>query len=495
MNTRILEDGEKGMQPASFDYAQLDATTAAFVGARTGEIRALVRRSAQDIIEIGAKLIEVKERLPHGAFGQWLESEFGWSWDTAGNFMRVAGKFRNFRNIDGFAPSALYLLAAPSTPETAVEEAVTAAANGTAVSYSQAREIVARHKEPEAALRPIETEAPKGDAEPVSSRFACPECGEIFGREVWHCPYCDHHWDAGRRDCANCHHPRPTPTEARAINELREAAPDLFEDVVSGKKNIPWARRVLAERQSMERAQQRAEEPTAEMPTNVRLMVGDALNIDLPDESVDVIITSPPYNLGDEEWPMGGHGREAREGIGYEDALGDEPYQEWQLHVLDELYRVAKPGASLFYNHKARTRGGVLYHPLTWLQHVRGWTLRQEIIWDREVTHNHSATLFWPVDERIYWFTKGPPALAESVGMSTVWRFHGPQPYTWHPAPFPEELPRRCLQAIGGRGLTVLDPFAGSCTTIKVAAGMGHESIGVDISADYIARARAEHGW
>lgn len=166
------------------------------------------------------------------------------------------------------------------------------------------------------------------------------------------------------------------------------------------------------------------------------------------------------------------------------------------MAVLEELYRVARPGASLFYNHKTRTREGVLLHPLTWLARVKGWTLRQEIVWDREVTHNHAATLFWPVDERIYWLTKGRPSLyGASVGMPSVWRFHGPQPYTWHPAPFPEELPRRCLLAIGGKGLVVLDPFAGSCTTVKGAAEMGHEAIGVEQKAEYLARAREEYGW
>lgn len=279
---------------------------------------------------------------------------------------------------------------------------------------------------------------------------------------------------------------------------IQEAAPDLAADIRAGKTNIPWARRVLAERESQARAKERQEAVPQAAAGNpaVRLLVGDALNLDLPDESVDVIITSPPYNLGNESWPMGGHEREERQGIGYEDALADEPYQEWQLAVLEELFRVARPGASLFYNHKTRTRKGVLLHPVTWLVGVKGWTIRQEIVWDREVTHNHAATLFWPVDERVYWLTKGKPALhGGSVGMPSVWRFHGPQPYTWHPAPFPEELPRRCLQAIGGTGLVVLDPFAGSCTTVKVAAEMGHEAIGVDQKGEYLARAREEYGW
>lgn len=268
-----------------------------------------------------------------------------------------------------------------------------------------------------------------------------------------------------------------------------------LEGVADGRTSVRYARRVLAGQQSAERAERRAQEPGTAGPENVRLMVGDAAALDLPDESVDVIITSPPYNLGDEDWPMGGHGRDERRGIGYEDAMSDEAYQAWQLCVLAELYRVARPGASLFYNHKPRTRDGRLLHPMAWLGRVEGWTLRQEIVWDREVTHNHSASLFWPVDERVYWLTKGAPTLAGSIGMPTVWRFHGPRPYTWHPAPFVEELPRRCLQAVGGEGLTVLDPFAGSCTTVKVAAEMGHVAIGVDRCEEYLARARVDYGW
>jgi len=279
--------------------------------------------------------------------------------------------------------------------------------------------------------------------------------------------------------------------------KLADEAPDLLEGVRAGTLSIPYAMRKLGEGKAAARAQERRNAPAPTKTNTPRLMVGDAAALDLPTESVDVIITSPPYNLGNESWPMAGHGRERREkGIGYEDARQDDEYQSWQLCVLDELYRVAKPGASLFYNHKTRTRDGVLLHPMAWLGKVRGWTLRQEIIWDREVTHNHSATLFWPIDERVYWLTKGKPALyGGSIGMPTVWRFHGPQPYTWHPAPFAEELPRRCLLAIGGSELVVLDPFAGSCTTLKVALDMGHRAIGVDCEAAYLDRARVEYEW
>ncbi len=87
---------------------------------RTGEIKTLMKRAAQDIIDIGQKLIEVKLRLGHGHFQSWTRHEFGWSYETAARFMRVADQFKTVNLTDmSIAPSALYLLAAPSTPEPA----------------------------------------------------------------------------------------------------------------------------------------------------------------------------------------------------------------------------------------------------------------------------------------------------------------------------------------------------------------------------------------
>lgn len=221
-----------------------------------------------------------------------------------------------------------------------------------------------------------------------------------------------------------------------------------------------------------------------------------AEDLPLENDTVDIIITSPPYNLGKENWPMGGDGRRERSaGIGYGDDLSEDEYQTWQVVCLNEMYRVAKEGASLFYNHKVRNRDGHGIHPIEWIIQSF-WTFRQEIIWDRGSTHNHNPVYFWPHDERIYWLTKGPPRLPKrAIGQPTIWRFHGPVADTWHPAPFHEELPRRCLEATAQPGMTVLDPFMGSGTTCKVALSFGCYAIGVDICQDYIDMARKEHGW
>ena len=63
-----------------------------------------------------------------------------------------------------------------------------------------------------------------------------------------------------------------------------------------------------------------------------------------------------------------------------------------------------------------------------------------------------------------------------------------------HPAPFPEELPRRCIRLYSFAGDTVLDPFAGSGTTMKVARELGRNSIGYEINPDYIPIIREKIG-
>lgn len=129
-----------------FDYNNLDLETRVIVQQRTSEIKSLMKRAAQDIIEIGQKLIEVKTKLRHGAFGDWLKLEFDWSDNTAHRFIQVAKSFGQIPQIGDFAPSALYLLAENSTPEFAREEAIARADSGEAITYSTAKTIVEFHK-------------------------------------------------------------------------------------------------------------------------------------------------------------------------------------------------------------------------------------------------------------------------------------------------------------------------------------------------------------
>lgn len=132
-----------------FDYGTLDMETRVVVQQKTGEIKDRLKRTAQDIVEIGERLIDIKERLGHGRFGEWLKVEFEMSHPTANNLMSVAEsfKFLNFTNLS-IAPSALYALSAPSVPEAARKEAVERATNGEHVNHTKAKEVIAKHKPP-----------------------------------------------------------------------------------------------------------------------------------------------------------------------------------------------------------------------------------------------------------------------------------------------------------------------------------------------------------
>lgn len=132
----------------SFSYDELDNETRFLVGQRTSEIKNLIHRSAQDVFDIGQKLIEVKEKLDHGRFLIWLNTEFNWSKSAARKFMQVARQFKrgNFTDLN-IAASALYLLASNTTSVAARQEALERAAQGEIINRSEAKSIIAQHKE------------------------------------------------------------------------------------------------------------------------------------------------------------------------------------------------------------------------------------------------------------------------------------------------------------------------------------------------------------
>lgn len=155
-----------------FDYAGLDAPTSQFVQQQTGEIQALMKRTAQNIIEVGQKLIEVKNRLGHGYFLTWLQAEFGWSYPTAARFMQVANSFKETSQIENFAPSALYELAGASTPEAARNEAIARAKAGESITRQAAKSIKQKYVPPAA---PKSEPAPKLDIQPISQLPPTPQ--------------------------------------------------------------------------------------------------------------------------------------------------------------------------------------------------------------------------------------------------------------------------------------------------------------------------------
>lgn len=134
----------------TFDYSALNPETRIVVKQRTSEIKSLMRHNASDIFDIGQKLTEVKAQLKHGYFRDWLKTEFDWSFWTANKYMQVADKFKcvKFTHLD-IAVSALYELAAPSTPSAAFDEAIERAFGGETITYSKAKAIKAKAVTPD----------------------------------------------------------------------------------------------------------------------------------------------------------------------------------------------------------------------------------------------------------------------------------------------------------------------------------------------------------
>ncbi|MBA7687349.1 hypothetical protein ES703_95810 [subsurface metagenome] len=221
-----------------------------------------------------------------------------------------------------------------------------------------------------------------------------------------------------------------------------------------------------------------------------RIITGDALRVlrEIPSEIIDMGATSPPYNKGENKkgWLV--------KNVKYRnstDKLPENEYQKKQIEVLDELFRVTKPGGSFFYNHKLRWERGVLLHPMDWLRKTK-WTIRQEIIWDRKIAANIRGWRFWQVEERIYWLYKpsGKHLIGEELKpkhalVTSIWRF-SPERNNIHPAPFPIELPTRAIYSImdDNKGI-IIDPYCGSGTTLVAAKLLGHDYVGIEISKEY----------
>ena len=204
----------------------------------------------------------------------------------------------------------------------------------------------------------------------------------------------------------------------------------------------------------------------------------------LDDESFDVCVTSPPYNLGKFQKTPEGKRMTTQPYATYHDDEPEPEYQEWQVGVLNELWRVCKSVA--FYNHKIRIRDNRSIHPMEWLPLYK-WTILQEVVLDFGATGLTDNRRFYPVTERIWVLGKtGTEKLDNVEHYTDVWKMPKvARAISGHPATFHERLPERCLRSVPW-AKRVIDPFSGTGTVCNVAARMGIESLGIEISEKYI---------
>lgn len=217
----------------------------------------------------------------------------------------------------------------------------------------------------------------------------------------------------------------------------------------------------------------------------------------LPDNSIDLIIVSPPYNLkgfkGGAE-SDGGLWKSTIRYDSYDDNMTEEEYQAWQVKFLNLCAKKLKDDGSIFYNHKNRTIDGTTVSPLQWILRS-SLNLRQEIVWNRGGSVRLHKSYYLSNTERVYWLTKSKTNVrfSRQSNISEVWDI-SPDCCNEHPAPFPVALPDSIIPHVLGDkkmraekgNLVVLDPFMGSGTVAVSAKKWGCDYIGFDISEKYI---------
>lgn len=217
----------------------------------------------------------------------------------------------------------------------------------------------------------------------------------------------------------------------------------------------------------------------------------------LPGNSIDLIITSPPYNKGATNKAKNSQKSKWNNTIDYNgdpnnDNLPEPLYQQWQIDILNQCHRVLKPNGSMFYNHKNRINSGKgeIISPYQWLFKTN-FKIRQEIIWDRKSTNNVCRRRYLPTTELIFWLTKSNnPTFdrkPDTPFKKEVWEF----PFeinTKHPAPYPLTLPDNIIRCIKttDEPIIVLDPFIGSGTTAIAAIKHDCHYIGFDKFQEYV---------
>ena len=217
---------------------------------------------------------------------------------------------------------------------------------------------------------------------------------------------------------------------------------------------------------------------------------------DLPDASVHLMVTSPPYNVGKD----------------YDEDLSLEEYLSFLKRVWAETHRVLVPGGRACIN--VANLGRKPYIPLHAMliadMSSLGFLMRGEIIWDKAASSSSSTAWgSWQsaanptlrdTHEYILVFSKGSFRREKVDGRAStiskdefleftksVWKFGGESARkVGHPAPFPVELPYRLIQLYTFSGEVVLDPFMGSGQTALAALKAGRHFVGYEVNEEYL---------
>lgn len=241
---------------------------------------------------------------------------------------------------------------------------------------------------------------------------------------------------------------------------------------------------------------------------NIYNLKCEELCLQLQNESIDLVVTSPPYNvdLGNNKYKKDGYDV-------YNDNIEHEKYMKWLYQIFCFLlYEKIKVGGRVCINIGDGKNGAVPTHSDIIQMMCERYLPVTSIIWDKCDTSNRAAwgsfcspscPSFPKTFEFILVFAKEKRKL-QYKGETDItkeefikwangyWRF-GPEnrmKKLGHPAMFPEELPKRLIKMLSWKDALVFDPFCGLGTTCYVAKQLGRNFIGCDISEDYCNKAR-----
>ncbi|MCE2504606.1 MAG: site-specific DNA-methyltransferase [Chlorobi bacterium] len=221
-----------------------------------------------------------------------------------------------------------------------------------------------------------------------------------------------------------------------------------------------------------------------------KIVCGNAVDVmkSMPDNSIDLVVTSPPYNLKNSTGNgmkdgRGGKWANAALQKGYshhEDCMPHDEYVAWQRDCLTEMLRLIPDDGAIFYNHKWRVQNNLLQDRQ---DIVHGFPVRQIIIWRRKGGFNFNPGYFLPTYEVIYLIAKPKFRLRPKANAyGDIWEFMQDMNNP-HPAPFPINLIDQIVSSTNAK--IVLDPFMGSGTTAISAINNKRDYVGIDISPEY----------